>query len=474
MKASNAEMLGKHNIKKVLIQLSIPAILGMVVNALYNFVDTLFVSIGVGEIAIGGLAFAFPVQMLAMAVSLMIGMGSASIFSRAFGRGDTETMKSAVNTALRIALISSLVMSVLGFIFLDDLLIFFGASASNIVYAEDYMIVILIGLAPLSLTMVLNNLTRAEGRAKIAMYSMMIGTGLNIILDPIFIFDWGFGMGVRGAAIATVISQIVAFIYIFSVSINHKSSLMISLKHFFNIPLKMVKEISIIGLPSFLRNSIGAFLAIIIYRLIGKYTEGDPAIYISIYGVINRVMSFVFMPAFGIIQGMTPIVGFNYGAKNHQRLKSVIRFSTEIIMVYFFLGFVFIQFFAESIFSIFSETDNQLFIINGSEAFKVIALGFILVGFQVIISSVYQAIGYPLKAMIVAISRQVILFIPLAYILTPLLGLQGLWISFAISDTVAGLLGLGLLIYEMKAIQSRIPKPNIESIDNYTPDVNTI
>lgn len=474
MKVSNAELLGKHNIKKVLIQLSIPAILGMVVNALYNFVDTLFVSMGVGEIAIGGLAFAFPVQMLAMAVSLMIGMGSASIFSRAFGRGDSETMKSAVNTALRIALLSSLVMSALGFIFLDDLLIFFGASASNIVYAEDYMIVILIGLAPLSLTMVLNNLTRAEGRAKIAMYSMMIGTGLNIILDPIFIFDWGLGMGVRGAAIATVISQIAAFIYIFLVSINHKSTLMISLKHFFNIPIKMVKEISVIGLPSFLRNSIGAFLAIIIYRLIGKYTEGDPAIYISIYGVINRVMSFVFMPAFGIIQGMTPIVGFNYGAKNHQRLKSVIRFSTEIIMVYFFLGFIFIQFFAESIFSMFSETDNLLFIQSGSEAFKVIALGFLLVGFQVIISSVYQAIGYPLKAMIVAISRQVILFIPLAYILTPLLGLQGLWISFAISDTVAGLLGLGLLIYEMKAIQSRIPKPNIESINNYTPDVNTI
>ncbi|PKL01326.1 MAG: MATE family efflux transporter [Tenericutes bacterium HGW-Tenericutes-1] len=474
MKVSNAEMLGKHNIKKVLIQLSIPAILGMVVNALYNFVDTLFVSIGVGEIAIGGLAFAFPVQMIAMAVSLMIGMGSASIFSRAFGRGDTETMKSAVNTALRIALLSSLVMSILGFIFLDDLLIFFGASASNIVYAEDYMIVILIGLAPLSLTMVLNNLTRAEGRAKIAMYSMMIGTGLNIVLDPIFIFDWGFGMGVRGAAIATIISQIVAFIYIFSVSINHKSSLMISLKHFFNIPLKMVKEISIIGLPSFLRNSIGAFLAIIIYRLIGKYTEGDPAIYISIYGVINRVMMFVFMPAFGIIQGMTPIVGFNYGAKNHQRLKSVIRFATEIIMVYFLLGFIFIQLFAESIFSIFSETDNQIFIQSGSEAFKVIALGFLLVGFQIIISSVYQAIGYPLKAMIVAISRQVILFIPLAYILTSLLGLQGLWISFAISDTVAGLLGLGLLIYEMKAIQSRIPKVDIESIDNYTPDVSAI
>ena len=474
MNISNAELLGKKNVKKVLIYLSIPAILGMVVNALYNFVDTLFVSIGVGEIAIGGLAFAFPVQMLAMAISLMIGMGSASIFSRAFGRGDTETMKSAVNTALRIALISSVIMSLFGFIFLDDLLIFFGASASNIVYAQDYMIVILIGLAPLSLTMVLNNLTRAEGRAKIAMISMIIGTGLNILLDPIFIFNWGFGLGVRGAAIATVISQIVAFIYIFLVSINQKSSLMISLKNFFNIPLKMVKEITIIGLPSFLRNSIGAFLAVIIYRLIGQYTEGDPAIYISIYGVINRVMMFVFMPAFGIIQGMIPIVGFNYGAKNHARLKSVIRFATEIVIIYFIIGFVFIQFFAESIFSLFSESDNQIFIQNGSQAFKVIAFGFILVGFQVVISSVYQAIGYPLKAMIVAVSRQLILFIPLAYILTSVMGLQGLWISFAISDTVAGLLGLGLLIYEMKAIQGRIPSPHLDTIDNLTPDINAI
>ncbi len=472
MKVNNAELLGKQNVKKVLIYLSVPAILGMVVNALYNFVDTLFVSIGVGEIAIGGLAFAFPVQMIAMAVSLMIGMGSASIFSRAFGRGDSETMKSTVNTALRYAFISSIIMSVLGFIFLDDLLIFFGASEANIDFGRDYLFVILIGLAPLSLTQVLNNLTRAEGRAKIAMYSMIIGTGLNIILDPIFIFDWGFGLGVSGAAIATVISQIVAFIYIISVSLGSKSSLMISLKKIFNIPLKMVKEITIIGFPSFLRNSIGAFLAIIIYRLIGKYVEGDPAIYISIYGVINRVISFVFMPAFGLIQGMTPIVGFNYGAKNHERLKTVIRFTTKIMMVYFFFGFLFITFLSESIFKLFSENDNTLFIQTGSEAFKIIALGFLLVGFQIIISSVYQAIGYPLRAMIVAISRQVILFIPLSFILTSLMGLSGLWVSFAISDAVAGLIGLGLLLYEMKAIEKRIPKTSLDDIPEYEPDLS--
>jgi putative MATE family efflux protein len=458
MKMSNADLLGKTNVKKALVILSVPAILGMIVNALYNFVDTLFVAKGVGELAIGGLALAYPIQMIAMAIGLMIGMGSASIFSRAFGRKDYETMETSVNTALRIALLSSVVLSILGFVFLDDLLIFFGASGDNIIYAEDYLSVILIGLTPLSLSMVLNNLTRAEGRAKIAMFSMMIGTGLNIALDPIFIFDWGLGLGVRGAAIATIISQTVAFIFIFTMSLGARSTLRINLKKWFTVHWKMVKEITVIGFPSFLRNSIGAFMAIIIYRLINQHTVGDPAIYISIYGVINRVISFVFMPAFGIIQGLTPIVGYNFGAKNHQRLKQVIRFSTEIIMIYFIAGFIFIQIFSESIFRLFSETNNSIFIDYGSAAFKTISLGFILVGFQIVISSVYQAVGYPFKATIVAISRQVLLFIPLSYLLTSLIGLEGIWISFAIADAISGLAGLVMLIFEMRALEKRIPK----------------
>lgn len=474
MKINHADMLGKQNVKKVLFYLSVPAILGMIVNALYNFVDTLFVSIGVGEVAIGGLAFAFPVQMLAMAVSLMIGMGSASIFSRAFGRGDTEKMKSSVNTALRYAVITSIIMTILGFIFIDDLLLFFGASEANISYGKEYLYVILFGLVPLSLTQVLNNLSRAEGRAKIAMYSMIIGTGLNIILDPIFIFDWGFGMGVTGAAIATIISQVIAFIYIFMVSVGKKSSLMISMKKMFHMPIEMVKEITVIGFPSFLRNSIAAFLAIIIYRIIGHYVEGDPAIYISIYGVINRVISFVFMPAFGLIQGMTPIVGFNFGANNHERLKSVIRFTSIIMIIYFIFGFFFIQLFSESIFKLFSENNNTLFITTGAEAFKIISLGFLLVGFQIIISSVYQAIGYPLRATIIALSRQVLLFIPLAYLLSSIIGLSGLWIAFAISDTVAGLIGLILLLLEMKAIDLRIPKKLPDEIDEFASDLGAI
>ncbi|MBN2503825.1 MAG: MATE family efflux transporter [Bacilli bacterium] len=453
---SHQDRLENMNVKKLLIHLSIPATVGMAVNALYNFVDTLFVAKGVGEIAIGGLALVFPIQMIVMAVGLMIGMGSASVFSRAFGRKDPVMMEKAVNSALRINLIGAILLTIGGFIFLDELLVFFGATASNIGYAKDYMSVILIGLTPLSFSMVLNNLTRAEGRAKIAMISMMIGTGLNIILDPIFIFDFGFGLGVQGAAIATVISQIVAFIYIFSRAFSHKSAMKINLKRFLEPDPKTAVDIMVIGLPSFLRNAIGAFLAIIIYNLINKYSVGDPAIYISVYGVINRVITFVFLPGFGLVQGLAPIVGFNYGARNYRRLKEVIIYATKIITIYFIFGFLFVQLFAEGIFTIFSETGNADFISIGTSAFRVIALGFVLVGFQVVVSTVYQSVGFPVRATIVALSRQVVFFIPLAYILSSVLGLSGIWISFAASDILAGLIGLLLLIFELRSIHRRM------------------
>lgn len=453
---TNEEKLAKTDVKKLLIQLSVPATAGMAVNALYNFVDTLFVAKGAGEIAIGGLALVFPIQMIVMALALMIGMGSASVFSRAFGRRDYQKMDHAVNSAMRFGIFGALVLMVVGFLFLDKLLVFFGATASNIDYAKSYMSVILYGLVPVSLSMILNNLTRAEGRAKIAMISMMIGTGLNIILDPIFIFDFGFGLGVTGAAIATVISQIVAFIYIFREAVSKKSSLNINLKGLFRIDWKTIGETIAIGMPSFLRNGIGAFLAIIIYNLINKYAEGDPAIYISIYGVINRVISFVLLPGFGLVQGLAPIVGFNFGAKNYVRLKESIMFALKIIVVYFFLGFVFIQLSASGIFIIFSESSGTDFINYGAHAFRVLSLGFWLIGFQVVISTIYQSVGYPVRATLIALSRQALFFIPLAYLLSHLLGLSGIWLAFAFSDILAGLISIFLLVFEMKDIGRRI------------------
>jgi len=448
----NGELLATYDVKKLLIKFSIPAIAGMAVNALYNFVDTFFVAKGAGEIAIGGLALAFPIQMIVMAVGLMIGMGSSSIFSRAFGEKNHEKMVKAVNTAIWLDIFLALLFTLLGFLFINPLLVFFGATSSNIGFAKDYLSIILIGLVPLSLSMVLNNLTRAEGRANVAMISMFIGTGLNILLDPIFIFDFGFGLGVKGAAIATIISQIIAFIYILSQSQSKHSSLHISFKEGIKIDGNMIFEIIAIGAPSFLRNSIGAFLAIIIYNQINRYAPGDPAIYISIYGVINRVITFVFMPAFGLVQGLAPIVGFSYGAKNYKRLKTVITYTLKIIIVYFFFGFLFVQLLAGQIFLLFSSQGNIEFINIGSTAFRTISLGFLFVGFQILISSVYQSEGYPGRATLVALSRQVLFFIPLVYLLSSIMGLEGIWISFALADILSGLLSMALYFAEMKRI----------------------
>lgn len=462
------------NIKKLLLHLSIPATVGMLINALYNFVDTFFVSNGVGILAIGGLTLAFPIQMIIMALAMMIGMGSASVFSRAFGRGDQKEMKKAVNTALSFTLLGSLVVSVLGFIFVDDLLVFFGATESNLGYAKDYLSVILYGLIPLSLSMVLNNLTRAEGRAKVAMVSMMVGTGLNIILDPIFIYSWGFNLGVQGAAIATVISQTVAFLFILQASLSKRSVLHISLTEMVKLDVSVLGKMISIGMPSFLRNSIGAFLSIIIMRLINHYSSGDPALFISIYGVINRVMTFIFMPGFGIIQGMTPIVGFNFGAKNHERTKETIATALRWVMIYFAFGFFIVLLFSEGIFQIFNEANSVEFVVSGARAFRIIATGFLVVGFQIVASAVYQAFGFPIRAMVVALSRQILFFIPMAFLFTHFFGIAGIWVAFAVADGLAGLVSATLLFFEFKAIDHRIDQAKSKDMDLASLEVEAV
>lgn len=468
MNSKNGELLGNYDVRKLLIKLSVPAILGMTVNALYNIVDTYFVSQSSdGVLAIGALAIAFPLHMIIIAFALMIGVGGASVFSRAYGRGDKKTMINVVNTALRMDFIGALLITIFGFIFLDEILVLFGATSSNIGFANDYLGIIIFGVAPMSLQMVLNNFTRAEGKAKIAMFSMALGAGLNIILDPFFIFENvnifgiilpGLNYGVKGAAIATVISQVVGFTFIFSMALSKNSELKINLKHWFDIQLETVKSILLIGGPTFIRNTIWALLAVIIYNLINLYASDDPAIYISMYGVINRVFLFIFLPGYGVVQGLVPIVGFNYGAKKYNRVREAIIFATQIVVVYFTLGFVFVRFCAPWIFEVFSSESAEFFINYGSDAFKIISIGYILVGFHIILGAVYQALGYPIKAFLISILRQLILFIPIVFILTSFYGLMGIWYTFAIADIIAGIISMAILYYEIKVLNKIVIK----------------
>ena len=457
MDDSRSDLLGKTNVKKALIQLSIPATFAMIVTALYNLVDTIFVGRGAGDIAIGALSIANPVQMIVMAFGLMIGIGASSIFSRAYGRDDKETMRRSVNTALLMGIVLSVVIAGLGLIFLDEMLFFFGATEGNIDFAHDYLFYILIGLIPFSLSVIFNNLARAEGRAKIAMISMVIGAGINIILDPIFIFDWGLNLGVKGAAIATVIAKTASFIYVFIASLSSKSHLNINLKKIHEVDIKMVGEISAIGFPSFVRNALGAVLVILINNLIKQYVPDEPEIYISIFGVVNRLLMFLMMPGFGLVQGLQPIVGFNFGAKLYQRLYDVIEYTKKLMSIYFISVMSFSLIFARQLFLLFSEEQNPIFMTAGPTALRWVSVGFVLVGFQIILSSVYQAMGYPVRAFLVAMSRQFILFIPLVFLFTYIWGVKGIWYTFVISDLIAGMLSYIVFKYEMKDLKKKIP-----------------
>lgn len=457
MEDKRSELLGKKDVKKALIELTIPATFAMIVTALYNLVDTIFVGRGVGDIAIGALSIANPVQMIVMAFGLMIGIGASSIFSRAYGRSDKDTMRKSVNTAIFMGIVLSIAIAVLGIIFLDEMLYFFGATEGNIEYAHEYLFYILIGLVPFSLSVIFNNLARAEGRAKIAMISMIIGAGVNIILDPIFIYDWGLDMGVKGAAIATIIAKTASFIYIFAASISNNSNLNIKLRKLHQVDLNMVGEITAIGFPSFVRNALGAVLVIIVNNLIKKYVPLEPEIYISIFGVVNRLLMFLMMPGFGLVQGLQPIVGFNFGAKLYQRLYDVIDYTKKLMTIYFISILAISLIFAKQLFLLFSNEQNPIFMTAGPEALRWVSIGFILVGFQIILSSVYQAMGYAVRSFLVAMSRQFILFIPLVFIFTSIWGVAGIWYTFMISDILAGLLSFVVYEYEMRDLKRKIP-----------------
>ena len=458
----NESMLQKMNIKRLLIKLAIPSTLAMIVNALYNLVDTFFVSLGEGTDAIGALTIAYPIQLIVLAIGLMLGVGSASVFSRAFGRKDYETMKKAVNTAIILNITLTLSISFITYIFLEDLLVAFGATEGNIGFARDYLLIIIIALIPFSLGVMMNNLTRAAGRVKIAMWSLVIGAGLNIILDPIFIFDWGLNLGVKGAAYATLIGKTVAFIYIFLQAFSKKSSLRIDLLHIYKIDFKAAKEMLAVGLPSFARVAMGSVLIIVVNNLIQDYSATDELAtdYQAIYGVINRLIRFSLMPGFGLVQGMVPIVGYNFGAKKYDRVYDVMSFASTLLFIYFTFTLVMIMFFSEPLFSIFTKgedvTNVEQFIDLGSDAFRIVAIGFSFVTYQVILSSGYQAMGYPLRAFLVALSRRFILFIPFAFLLTYIMGIDGIWWTFVVADVVTG--SISFLVYkkEMKELKSKI------------------
>lgn len=436
--------LGEEKISKLLLNLSVPATVGMFVNALYNLVDTIFVGRGVGAIAIGGLTVAFPIQMVIMAFAMMIGIGAASAISRSLGEKNIERADYVAGNSFLCVIISSAIISTLGLIFTEPILRIFGSTETILPYAKDYITIILWGSIFFSFGMSSNNLIRAEGNAKVAMATMLIGAILNIILDPIFIFI--FKLGVKGAALATIISQFISFLYILTYLYSGKSSLKIKLHHL-KPKINIIKEIFAVGSAAFSRQISGSVVAIVVNNSLRVF-GGDIAL--IIVGILHRVTMFVFMPLFGVIQGMQPIVGFNYGAKKLDRVKEAVKLSLITTIVIATFGWLIIEFFPFTVISMF--TGEAEIVEKGSSIMRIVISMIPIIGIQIVGAALFQSLGKAVPSLILSLLRQVLLFIPLVIILPRVLslGLLGIWIAYPAADILSVTLTALFLRSELK------------------------
>lgn len=444
-----AKRLGEESVGKLLLSFSIPAIIGMLVNALYNVVDRIFIGRGVSGTAIGALYVGMPVSLILMAFSMLIGIGGNTLVSIRLGQNRKEDAdRIAGNAVILLAIISS-VIAILGLIFLEPLLRKLGASESNLHYAMDYLRIILLGAPLQAIGFGMNNFIRGEGNPKIAMITMLIGALLNTALDPLFIFV--FEMGVQGAALATIISQAVSAIWVMGYFIRGKSMLTIK-REYLRLKWPIFKEIVSIGFSPFSMQLAASMVTILLNTNLQKY-GGDLAT--SSMGVIQSVAMMVLMPIFGINQGSQPIIGYNYGAENYGRVKKALVYAIIGSTTIATIGFVATQFFPKNIIELFISDKSDLDQILGIAVpgIKTYLMALPIIGFQIVSSAFFQAIGKPKHSAFLSLSRQVIVLIPALLILPNIYGLKGIWMVGPISDTIASILTAILLFHFLRQLK---------------------
>ncbi|OHD20063.1 MAG: hypothetical protein A2Y38_12430 [Spirochaetes bacterium GWB1_59_5] len=442
------EFLGKDAIFPLLLKMGIPAAIGMLVNALYNVVDTIFVGQGVGPLAIAALSIAFPIQMIVSAVAQGLGVGTASIVSRRLGERRNEDAAVAIGTAYTAVLLVTAILVALLFAFMRPILAFFGASDAVMPLAMEYTGIVAAGFFFFSMSMCASNLVRAEGNAKASMLGMLIGALLNTVLDPIFIF--GFGLGVKGAAIATVISQMVSCAYLFSIYFRGKSHVPITRAHL-RIRSRVLGDSAVLGTPAFIQSAGMSLMALIINNSLGRY-GGDGAI--TTYGMVHKVLMIIIMPILGIVQGFQPIAGYNYGAKNFDRVRASLRTALLTAFSVSLAGYAFMMLAPRFAMSLFL-TDPGL-IDSSARVLRIVAMFIPLAAIQITGSAYFQAIGKRGEAFVLGLSRQYLILIPLVLVLPLFIGVDGVWMAFPIADSVSTMLTVTLLSREVRRLDRHV------------------
>ena len=449
MKVGNkSNFLGTKKITDLLFNQSYPAVIGLLVLSLYNLVDTIFIGHGVGSLGIAGLTISFPLQMIFIAFSQALGIGAASIISRALGSNQIKKAEQALLNCFSLILISSFAITALVMIFMEPLLRLFGSTPEILPYAMEYMNIIILSTVFIVFISALLHVIRAQGHAKFAMVAMVVGIGINIILDPIFIF-W-FDMGIGGAALATVIGHVFASMLVLYYFVSDRSFIKVRFDKFV-FDWEIVKEIFSIGSSSFARLVSGNIIFIVVNNTLALY---GGAIAIAAFGIINRVIMMIMMPVFGIVQGMQPIIGYNYGAKKYKRVKDVISLGIKVTTGLCILAFIILYGFADFIASIFT-TEIELIEMT-IPALRIIVLMLPIIGYQVVAAGVYQSMGKAKSAFFISILRQVVILIPLLLILPIFFQLEGVWYAFPIADLLSGIVIAYVLYLENKKLRKMI------------------
>lgn len=442
---NNSKELENGAIGELLLKFSIPAVVGMLVNALYNIVDRIFVGRGVGSIPLSGVAVTFPITNIIMAVGMLVGIGSAAVVSIKLGEKRVKSAEKIIGNAFVLSVILSISVSLIGIAFLTPILKVFGASNETMPYAKQFGTIILLGAVLQNVGFGINPIIRSEGDAKTAMLTMLIGAVLNFIINPILIF--GFKIGVAGSALATVISQAVCSIWVLYYFTKGKSFLKLKIENM-KLQKELIREIISIGMSPFAMQLAASLVTIVFNINLSKY-GGDTAI--GAFALINSVTLLILMPIFGINQGAQPIIGYNYGARNIVRVKKALLYSSIATGIISTIGFAIVQIFPVQIIMIFNTTDSKLVSI-GSNGLRIFLMMLALVGPQTSITNYFQSIGKAKNSMFLSLLRQVVILIPLVFLLPIFFKLNGVWMAGAASDFLAAVITVIFMIHELKSL----------------------
>lgn len=440
-KTDSPMALGTQPISKLLVKYSVPAIIASVAVSLYNIIDSIFIGRGVGAMAIAGLAITFPLMNLVMAFCMLIAAGGATISSIFLGQNNKARATATVNNVMLLCIINSIVFGGLALLFLDPILRLFGADDQTIPFAREFMRVILLG-TPVSFIFIgLNNLMRATGYPRKAMISALLSVGVNVVLAPIYIYK--FHWGIAGAAFATVCAQGVAFIWVLSHFLSSKSFVHFNRKDSW-FDWSLVKRIYSIGLSPFLMNVTACVVVVFLNKALLAYGGSDGNLAVGAYGILNRTTMLFVMIVFGVSQGMQPILGFNWGAGQWQRVKGTLTRGIWIGAVITTIGWCVTRLFPNQISGLFT-TDTQLIDI-AREGFYLYFLVYPVVGAQIIIQNYFQSIGKPKLSIFLSLTRQLIFLLPFLFLLPPMWGIKGVWLSMSASDMLAFVVAVITLI----------------------------